>query len=100
MGNFLPVESWWIAFSGNLVSIALGFLAILAVPLVKKAVLKYLFYTFAQAELVYSVIAYPLFSFTTFRGDWLTIYDFSVKPYAQITLGIHLFLIFYSVVKF
>jgi RimJ/RimL family protein N-acetyltransferase len=94
VGNFLPVESWWIAFSGNLVSIALGYLAILAVPLVKKAVLKQLFYTFSQAELVYSLIAYPLFSFTTSRGDWLTIYDFSVKPYAQITLGIHLFLIF------
>ncbi len=93
-GNFLPVESWWIAFSGNLVSIALGYLAILAIPLVKKTILKQLFYTFSQAELVYSLIAYPIFSFTTFRGDWLRIYDFSVKPYAQITLGIHLFLVF------
>ncbi len=93
-GNFLPVESWWIAFSGNLVSIALGYLAILAIPLVKKTVLKQLFYTFSQAELVYSLIAYPLFSFTTSRGDWLKIYDFSVKPYAQITLAIHLFLVF------
>ncbi len=94
VGNFLPVESWWIAFSGNLVSIALGYLAILAIPLVKKAVLKQLLYTFAQAELVYSLVAYPLFSFTAFRGDWVKIYDFSVKPYAQITLGIHLFLVF------
>lgn len=94
VGNFLPVESWWIAFSGNLVSIALGFLAILAVPLVKKTILKHLFYTFAQAQLVYSLVAYPLFSFTTFRGDWVRIYDFSVKPYAQITLAIHLFMIF------
>ena len=94
VGNFLPVESWWIAFSGNLVSIALGFLAILAIPLVKKTVLKQLFYTFSQAQLVYSLIAYPIFSFTTFRGDWLKIYDFSVKPYAQITLAIHLFLVF------
>lgn len=94
LGNFLPVESWWIAFSGNLVSIALGFLAILAVPLVKKTISKHLFYTFAQAQLVYSLVAYPLFSFTTFRGDWVRIYDFSVKPYAQITLAIHLFMIF------
>ena len=94
VGNFLPVESWWIAFSGNLVSIALGFLAILAIPLVKKTVLKQLFYTFSQAQLLYSLIAYPIFSFTTFRGDWLKIYDFSVKPYAQITLAIHLFLVF------
>ncbi len=93
-GNFLPVESWWIAFSGNLVSIALGYLAILAIPLVKKTVLKQLFYTFAQAQLVYSLVAYPLFSFTAFRGDWVKIYDFSVKPYAQITLVIHLFLVF------
>ncbi|MCJ8279952.1 MAG: M50 family metallopeptidase [Rivularia sp. ALOHA_DT_140] len=94
VGNFLPVESWWIAFSGNLVSIALGYLAILAVPFVKKPILKHLFYTFFQAELVYSLIAYPLFSFTAFRGDWIKIYDFSVKPYAQITLAIHIFLIF------
>ncbi len=94
VGNFLPVESWWIAFSGNLVSITLGFLAILAVPLVKKAVLKHLFYTFAQAQLVFSLVAYPLLSFTAFRGDWVRIYDFSVKPYAQITLAIHLFLVF------
>ncbi|MEO0841987.1 MAG: GNAT family N-acetyltransferase [Cyanobacteria bacterium J06643_5] len=94
VGNFLPVESWWIAFSGNLVSIALGYLAILAVPLVKKPILKHLFYTFSQAELVYSLIAYPLFSFSSVRGDWIKIYDFSVKPYAQITLAIHIFLIF------
>ncbi|BAY87444.1 hypothetical protein NIES267_69660 [Calothrix parasitica NIES-267] len=94
VGNFLPVESWWIAFSGNLVSIALGYLAILAVPLVKKPILKHLFYTFSQAELVYSLIAYPLFSFTAVRGDWVKIYDFSVKPYAQITLAVHIFLLF------
>ena len=94
VGNFLPVESWWIAFSGNLVSIALGYFAILAVPLVRKPILKHLFYTFSQAELVYSLIAYPLFSFTYSRGDWIKIYDFSVKPYAQTTLAIHLFLIF------
>ncbi len=94
VGNFLPIESWWIALSGNLVSIALGYLAILAIPLVQKAVLKHLLYTFAQAELVYSLVAYPLFSFTAFRGDWLKIYDFSVKPYTQITLVIHIFLIF------
>ena len=93
VGNFLPVESWWIAFSGNLVSIALGYLAFLAVPLVKKAVVKHLFYTFAQAQLVYSLVGYPLFSFTAFRGDWIQIYDFSVKPFAQITLGIHIFLV-------
>lgn len=94
VGNFLPVESWWIAFSGNLVSIALGYLAILAVLLVRKPILKHLFYTFSQVELVYSLIAYPLFSFTSVRGDWIKIYDFSVKPYAQITLAIHIFLIF------
>lgn len=94
VGNFLPVESWWIAFSGNLVSIALGYLAFLAVPLVKKAVLKHLFYTFAQAQLVFSLVVYPLFSFTAIRGDWIQIYNFSVKPYAQITLAVHIFLVF------
>ncbi len=92
-GNFTPEEIWWIAFSGNLISIAFGILAILSIPLIKKTVVKELLYTFAIVELVYSLIFYPVFSFTNFRGDWLIIYNFSIQTYPQITLGLHLLLL-------
>src|SRR5688572_25246786 len=34
-GSFSPTEDWWISLSGNLVSVALGLLAIPLVPLLK-----------------------------------------------------------------
>jgi RimJ/RimL family protein N-acetyltransferase len=93
-GNFTPVESWWIALSGNIVSILLGIFGLLIIPFFQKRVFKELFYSFAVAQLVYSLVFYPIFSFTGFQGDWVRIYDFSVQPYAQITLAIHLLLVF------
>lgn len=93
VGDFSPEEFWWIAFSGNLVSIALGLLALIAIFFVKKTVWKELLYTFAIVELIYSLIFYPIFSFTAFRGDWLTIYNLTIQPYAQITLFVHLLLL-------
>jgi RimJ/RimL family protein N-acetyltransferase len=92
-GNFTPVESWWIALSGNIVSIALGIFGLLVIPFFQKRVFKELFYNFAIAQLVYSLVFYPIFSFTGFQGDWVRIYDFSVQPYAQITLAVHLLLV-------
>lgn len=92
-GYFSAVEYWWIALSGNIVSIALGLIAVPAIIFVKKQVIRELLYTFAIIELVYSLIVYPIFSFTGFEGDWVKIYDFSVSPYAQITLIIHMGLI-------
>ncbi|BAZ05763.1 M50 family metallopeptidase [Calothrix sp. NIES-3974] len=88
-GDFLPAQSWWIAFSGNLVSILLGFLALLGIFWVKTDIGKELLYTFGIVQLVFSLVIYPLFSFSGFEGDWLTIYDFQIQPYAQITLVIH-----------
>ena len=92
-GYFSAVEYWWIALSGNVVSIALGVIAIPAIIFVKKQVVRELLYTFAVVELVYSLIVYPIFSFTGFEGDWIKIYDFSVRPYAQVTLIIHVGLV-------
>lgn len=71
VGNFTREQIWWIAFSGNLISILLGIIALLVLPIVKKPALKELFYTFAIVELVYSLIFYPLVSFTGFRGECL-----------------------------
>ena len=88
-GSFTEPESWWISLSGNLVSILLGLLAIPAVRLVRKQILKELLYGFALIELTYSLVFYPLFSWLALQGDWLRIYDFSIRPYAQIMLVIH-----------
>jgi RimJ/RimL family protein N-acetyltransferase len=93
-GDFTKEQFWWIAFSGNLISILLGIVAILGIFVVKKPILKELFYTFGVVELVYSLVFYPIFSFTSFRGDWVRIYDFSIQPYAQVTLVLHLTLLF------
>ncbi|MEB3209913.1 MAG: hypothetical protein VKL39_01100 [Leptolyngbyaceae bacterium] len=92
-GAFSSVQYWWIALSGNVVSIALGLIALPAMAIAQKQVMKELLYSFAVVELVYSLLFYPIFSFTGFEGDWVKIYDFSVYPYAQITLGVHLILI-------
>lgn len=89
-GYFSAVDYWWIALSGNIVSIALGLLALPLLFVFKKQIVKELLYSFAIVELGYSLIFYPLFSFTGFEGDWVKIYDFSVSPYAQITLVLHL----------
>jgi hypothetical protein len=92
-GRFTLVENWWIALSGNLVSTLLGLVAILLLVVVRKPIVRVLLYLYATMELVYALIFYPLFSFTLLRGDWLMIYDFSVQPYAQITLAAHLLLV-------
>ncbi len=92
-GYFSSVGYWWIALSGNVVSVAIGLLALPPIFIAKKQVIKELLYSFAIIELGYSLLFYPLFSFTGFEGDWVKIYDFSVTPYAQITLVVHLSLI-------
>lgn len=88
-GSFTDPEIWWIALSGNLVSILLGLVAIPGIVLTRKQILKELLYMFALFELVYSLLFYPIFSWIAVQGDWLTIYDFSIRPYAQIMLVVH-----------
>ena len=94
VGNFSASDSWWISLSGNVVSITIGLLAIPAIFFVKKQIIKELLYVFAIVEIVYALVVYPIWSFVTQRGDWIKIYDFSVKPYAQLTLLVHLTLVF------
>ena len=92
-GDFTSVQSWWISFSGNLVSILLGIIPLFFISRVRRLIIKELLINFARIELIYSLIFYPIFSFVGFRGDWVRIYDFSVKPYAQITLALHIVLL-------
>ncbi len=91
-GEFTQPERWWISFCGNLVSIVIGLIPIPFIRFIKKPIFKELAISFVKIELIYSLIVYPMFSIVSF-GDWTRIYDFSIKPYAQITLVLHILLL-------
>jgi tetratricopeptide (TPR) repeat protein len=95
VGDFSPVEYWWIALSGNLVSILLGLLAIFAIPLMRRRILQELLYSFACVNLINSLVLYPLMSITANSGDWKNIYDFRVQPYAFLFLLVHIGLLWW-----
>jgi tetratricopeptide (TPR) repeat protein len=88
-GQFTPLEEWWIALSGNLVSILLGLLPLALLLFVRTGIWAELLEAFARQQLLYALIWYPAFTFIGF-GDWVTIYDFSITPYAQVMLAAHL----------
>jgi Tetratricopeptide repeat len=92
-GNFTSTEYWWIAFSGNLVSIILGLLPLPFIPYVRKRIVGEVLYFFVCAELIYALVGYPILSFGLQGGDWVKIYDFSVQPYAAATLVCHIALL-------
>lgn len=73
-GNFTPLEEWWIALSGNLVSILYGLAAIPLIPRVQAKWLKYLLLAFVRVQLTWALIGYPLLTLLGF-GDWQTIYS-------------------------
>ncbi len=93
-GDFTDVERWWISFSGNLVSIVLGLISLHLYRYFGKPFFRSLVRNFARLQIVFSLVVYPLFSLIAV-GDWARIYNFSLKPYSQITLGLHILLLFY-----
>ena len=81
-GRFTAAQDWWIALSGNLVSVMLG-LGFLAAGFLGKRLLPSVRYLLLQAgviQLVFALVAYPLITFAGLEGDWKTIYDFSTTP--------------------
>lgn len=93
LGDFSSVEYWWIAFSGNLVSILLGLLPIPFIPYIHKRIVGELLYSYACVELIFSLVVYPVTSFALGRGDWIKIYDFTVQPYVSLTAITHVLLL-------
>ncbi len=73
-GNFTELQDWWIALSGNLISIGLGLLAIPLAVALPKTWQKYTALAFARWQLGWSLIGYPLLTLAGFQGDWITIY--------------------------
>jgi len=91
-GNFTPLEYWWIALSGSLVSIALGLLPLALLFGVRRGIWSEILESFARQQLLYALLWYPAFTFFGF-GDWVTIYNFSIAPFAQLFLAFHLALL-------
>lgn len=85
-GNFSPVQDWWIALAGNLVSVMYGFVPLIFLRLTDQAWLKYTILSFARIQLGWSLVGYPLITFAGFEGDWSTIY------FTSPLLGIPLFI--------
>ncbi len=74
-GDFSPLQDWWIALSGNLVSVVYGLLPLAFLPLTNKAWIKYTILSFARIQLVWSLVGYPLITLTGIDSDWTTIYS-------------------------
>ena len=92
-GRFTDLEYWWIALAGNLVSVLLGLAAFPVARLARPPIVKVVAGLFGRYELVFALFLYPLMSFTGFDGDWRVIYDFAVRPWAQLTLAVHVALL-------
>ena len=86
LGRFTPLQDWWIALSGNLVSVVFGFLPLILIPFTRKNWIKYTIIQFARIQLGWSLIGYPLLTFAGFEGDWTTIY------FTSPLLGVPLFI--------
>ncbi len=92
-GNFSPAGVWWIYFSGNLVSILLGFGALLALLVPVRPMVKYLAVTFAEVELFMSLIGYPMLSLAGVEGDWVGIYGIPPTPLKLVLALLHVALL-------
>ena len=92
-GHFSAFQNWWIALSGNLVSILLLLVSLLLIPRVRKRIVAEILFFFACAQAITSIFAYPLLSLSNGWGDWPKIYNPSSQPYAIFTLLLHVGLV-------
>lgn len=74
-GDFSRLQDWWIALSGNLVSVIYGFIPLALLPLAHKNWIKYLLLSLARIQLGWSLVGYPLLTLTGIDSDWSTIYS-------------------------
>ncbi len=94
-GAFTPSHVFWVALSGNLVSIVLGLLAI-AVPLLRRLSppVTYMLFVFGAIDLANSLLFYPAIDFfANLEGDWSQIYSGNTPVLSLGLAVIHAFLI-------
>ncbi|MFN8499737.1 MAG: tetratricopeptide repeat protein [Anaerolineae bacterium] len=88
-GNFTAAGNWWIYFSGNLVSILLGFAALLVLLFPVRPMVKLLAVSFAEVQLFVSLLGYPLLSLLGVEGDWVGIYGIPPTPLKLVIAALH-----------
>ena len=94
-GFYTNADLFWIALSGNLVSVLLG-LAALVVPLVRPArpPVNYLLFLFGTIDLLNALVFYPLMDFAGgMAGDWAQIYRRETPVLSGVTLAVHVALL-------
>jgi len=81
-GRFTSADLWWIALSGNLVSILFGLALLQAGALATglRATVRYVLLQAGIIEIAFSAVGYPLLSLRTADGDWKIVYDFHSSP--------------------
>jgi hypothetical protein len=76
-GRFTVLQDWWIALSGNLISVVFGFVPLIFLRFTDKAWIKFTILSFARIQLGWALVGYPLLTLAGFHGDWITIYGTS-----------------------
>ncbi|MEL7082865.1 MAG: M50 family metallopeptidase [Cyanobacteria bacterium J06597_1] len=100
-GTFSQLEFWWIALAGNLASLLVAIAVLLVGVNIQRHIVGQILTAFGLLEFTFAMVLYPIMSFAIpdFTGDWVRIYQFSVAPYAQFVLTLHLIAIaiFYKI---
>ena len=84
LGQLTPLQSWFIAVSGNLVSGAVGVgMVVAGAQAVRlRRPWRYVLVLGGIIEVIFALVGYPLLSVTTRFGDWIVVYDFDSTPAA------------------
>lgn len=99
-GFLTPEEVFWIALSGNLVSVVVG-LAAIALPLVRpmRAAVNYLLFAFGAISVLNSLVLYPLVDVVAqMNGDWSQIYSGETPVLSTVTGVVHALILVGAVV--
>lgn len=91
-GDFTALQDWWISLAGNLVGLLVALLATAALALPLPPAWFYLVFSFARLQFFYAVFFYPIFSFLTRWGDWVTIYGPQGGAWIWVVAAGHVFL--------
>lgn len=91
--TFGPLGTWWLYFSGNLVSILLALVGLVVAVVARRPMVKFLGFTFFIMEWFFSLVGYPLLSLGSQDGDWVGIYGIPPLPMKGALAAAHIALL-------
>lgn len=91
--TFGPLGTWWLYFSGNLVSILLALVGLVVAVVARRPMVKFLGFAFFTMEWFFSLVGYPLLSLGSQDGDWMGIYGLPPLPLKVTLAAAHIVLI-------